>query len=535
MIVRELLTVLGFEIDEANAKKADDLFGKLKTGALAIVGAVTGASAALAALTIRTAKQGDEVAKAAKRIGIGVEELQELEFAAERSGASVADLRAGFRFLQRSAVEAAAGGKQQAATFRQLGVAVKDAGGKTKPVGDLFTETAVALGKLKNENERTALSMRIFGRGATALLPLFAEGEKGLGELRERARELGFVFSEEDAAAAEEFDDAMTDLGKAVDGLVRRLGTKLFPVGLRIVKWMTNWLVANRQLIDRGLSVIVAVVERLVDVGERFSDWIVKHSDYLATMAAIITATLLPALAKLAIAWGIVQAKAILAAAISAAPFLAILAFAAILGAVIDSIMHFLSGEGRSALREFVDEFEKEAMKPESHFMVRTIALILTGFRDGVIAMNTFFDEFFKDAEVFGGITEALKHAFDVAMEYWKAQIREFFGLTAAPLEEQSKARVRGLFGLGDAPLEEQLKARTREFFGIGSQIPGVPATASGPVITVGGSQLIINAPQGGQSTGAPTFPTDLIGTIQEVLDEHTRKTAREVESRVVR
>ncbi|MHC4984495.1 MAG: hypothetical protein ACYTF6_15185 [Planctomycetota bacterium] len=83
--------------------------GAVVAAAGAVVLALRKATQFVVSHTSEMAKQGDEIAKTAAKIGLAVEEYDALTFAAERSGASQASITTAFRTLARAATEAADG------------------------------------------------------------------------------------------------------------------------------------------------------------------------------------------------------------------------------------------------------------------------------------------------------------------------------------------------------------------------------------------------------------------------------------------
>ena len=65
---------------------------------------------------------GDELDKMSKRLGISVESLSELKFAAEQSGASLDDIEKGVKKLSSSVFDANNGIKASSDAFRALGL-----------------------------------------------------------------------------------------------------------------------------------------------------------------------------------------------------------------------------------------------------------------------------------------------------------------------------------------------------------------------------------------------------------------------------
>ena len=107
---------------------------------------------------------------------------------------------------------------------------MSDSSGKLKDNYEVFLKTIDALGKVKNETERDALAMDIFGRSATDLNPLIEAGSGRLKELAEQAHEVGYVVDNETLQSFGELDDAMQKLDKQGDAVKRSFAEALLPV-----------------------------------------------------------------------------------------------------------------------------------------------------------------------------------------------------------------------------------------------------------------------------------------------------------------
>jgi hypothetical protein len=71
--------------------------------------------------------------------------------------------------------------------------------------------------------------MEVFGKSGTQLIPLMADGAKGIEELEQRARDLGLTWTTVDAKAAEEFGDRLDDLWQVVKRSAATIGSALVP------------------------------------------------------------------------------------------------------------------------------------------------------------------------------------------------------------------------------------------------------------------------------------------------------------------
>ena len=195
----------------------------------AAIAAVTAVGVVVFKLASQVASLGDEWDKMSKRVGLSAEVLSALSFAADRSGTSIQSLEIGFRRLAANMLDASQGIGIAKGAFDRLGITVTDSEGKLKAQDRLLLELADTLGQMTNSTERAALAQDIFGRSGVEMLPLLAEGSKGIGALMGKAEELGEVFSGKLAKDSADFQDAMRDAGGAAQGLKNAIATDLIP------------------------------------------------------------------------------------------------------------------------------------------------------------------------------------------------------------------------------------------------------------------------------------------------------------------
>jgi hypothetical protein len=189
-----------------------------------------GAAGTIAAFGKKYADAGDDVAKTSHRLGIGVRALQEYRFAADRSGVSVSAFDTAVQRFSGIAGEAARGAGEGAKAFELLGVKFKDSEGKLRGTEAVLVDTLNALEKIENPLQRNSVAMKLFGTRGTAMVQMTKDGTGSMEKMRQEARDLGLVMSEEAAKAAEVFTDKSTNLGAVLLGLRNRIGEKLVPV-----------------------------------------------------------------------------------------------------------------------------------------------------------------------------------------------------------------------------------------------------------------------------------------------------------------
>lgn len=234
-------------------------------GGLAIAGAMT--------VAVKSwANAGDEIQKMALRTGFATETLSELKFAAELSGTSLDSVEKASKKLAQTIFEAGEGTVTYTDALAGVGLQYEDLEGLSPE--EQFLKVAFALADVEDQTKKTALAQEIFGRAGTALLPMLAQGSAGLEEMRKQARELGIVFSQEDADAAAEFNDSLQRLQDGLKGMMFQLGpviaqmvTEWLPAIERAVKSGVAWLQNNRELLATWIPLIAKFAAFSIAVG----------------------------------------------------------------------------------------------------------------------------------------------------------------------------------------------------------------------------------------------------------------------------
>lgn len=248
MIVDELILRLRGEAD-GSVKKLDSILDGLATVAAA-------ATAALVGVTYAASRTADEAIKSARSVGLTVEALTELRFAAGLAGVSSEQLRVGLVALSRNAQAAAHGGGEAVKAFAQLGVRLRGTDGELRGTDQIFEDVIGRLAGVTSETERLGLAQRIFGEQGSRFASLIAGGAEGMRAARIEARRLGLVYSTEASVGAERLNDSTDMLIGRVKGLAINFGLRLVPTAQRVVDGLTAIVEAGTplalDLIDRA-------------------------------------------------------------------------------------------------------------------------------------------------------------------------------------------------------------------------------------------------------------------------------------------
>ena len=234
--------------------------GIAKAGALAIGTAMVAAGGAMAMAMKGVIDRADQMYEASQALGVTVEDLSRLQYAAELSGVSAENLEKSIRKLSVGLYDASQSATGPAATaFRAIGISATDAAGNIRPAIDVIGDLAARFETLPDGAEKTALAIKVFGRSGADMIPMLNEGEAGLKAMYEEAEQLGIVLDTETAAAAERFNDNLTRLGKVQDGIVTKVTAGMLPAFDRLAASLVT--AANDsnglRLAGRGLGIVM--------------------------------------------------------------------------------------------------------------------------------------------------------------------------------------------------------------------------------------------------------------------------------------
>ena len=200
--------------------------GPAGIAAAAGIGTVTLAFAGF----LRAAREIAALDDVAQTLGINVEALQELRFAASESGIAIgtADM-ALQRFIRRSA-EAARGTGEALGALNELGVSARDFNGQMKPAEQLLREVADALQRVPSEADRVRIAFKLFDSEGVAMLRMLKDGSDGLDRFAQDARDLGLVIDSEMVARAAEAENHLGTLAQVMDTKLKVALLELTPL-----------------------------------------------------------------------------------------------------------------------------------------------------------------------------------------------------------------------------------------------------------------------------------------------------------------
>lgn len=234
-VVNGLTSKLGIQLPES-MKSSMNAMGSLDASSLALAGgfaavaaAIVKAEKAMISMTKESAAFADNIITLSMQTGQSTQQLQEFSYATELIDVSVDTLQGSLTKLTNNMQDTMNGTGNAKASFDALGISVTNADGSMRSANDVFYETIDALGKVKNETERDAMSMDIFGRSAQDLNPLIIQGSKTLKAYADEAHNMGYVLDDDALSALGAVDDAYQRLQKTQEGVKNQLAVEFAP------------------------------------------------------------------------------------------------------------------------------------------------------------------------------------------------------------------------------------------------------------------------------------------------------------------
>ena len=234
-VVNGLTSKLGIQLPDS-MKSSMNAMGSLDASSLALAGGFAAVAAAIVkvekamiSMTKESAAFADNIITLSMQTGQSTQQLQEFAYASELIDVSVDTLQGSLTKLTNNMQDTMNGTGNAKASFEALGVSVTNADGSMRSASDVFYETIDALGKVKNETERDAMSMDIFGRSAQDLNPLIIQGSKTLKAYADEAHNMGYVLDDEALSALGAVDDAYQRLQKTQEGVKNQLAVEFAP------------------------------------------------------------------------------------------------------------------------------------------------------------------------------------------------------------------------------------------------------------------------------------------------------------------
>src|SRR3972149_5154895 len=195
-------------------------FSKFNLSTVGVVAGLAALGGSLAAIVKSTANYGDELFNTSQKIGISVEALSGLQYAAGLANIEHETLTVGIKKLSSAVVESSKELKALGKSQAEL---------KTLSTDELLLKLADRFRQMEDGAGKTALAVKLFGRSGIELIPLLNEGSAGIKKMTDEAKSFGLVIDEKAAKAADDFNDNLDRMKGLVMGITVSIGNELIP------------------------------------------------------------------------------------------------------------------------------------------------------------------------------------------------------------------------------------------------------------------------------------------------------------------
>jgi hypothetical protein len=219
------------KFDETKAQQAQRQIADFSSTAQKALGVLAGyfAIQSVTSFFNSTVEGMANVARVAGYLGISTNALEELRYAAKKSGISVDTLDDSLKELQIRAVDAKSGTGEAAEAFQYLGMSSTDANGRMREPLELLSEVADRLKTLPTQSERIWVLDSMLGDQGAEMLKMLEGGSDGIKKMRHEAKELGVSLDKEAALSAKDFSETVVKLKAGLEALIKPLILALLP------------------------------------------------------------------------------------------------------------------------------------------------------------------------------------------------------------------------------------------------------------------------------------------------------------------
>jgi phage-related minor tail protein len=253
----EVVNTFGIKVPAGTGKAITSITGYVAAAAAAITVTVKLISYLVDA-SKETAKLADDILTLSSTSGMTTDAIQEFNYAAGLLDVETSTISDSLTKMIRSMNSARDGTREAQEAYQKLGIRITDTNGQLRDQNTVFYEVIDRLGKVKNETDRDAISMQIFGRSARDLNPLIEAGSDRLKELATEAHNTGYVMDTETLKSFGALQDSIDRFNNKSLALKATLGEILLPVLIGITDALSS---VNPEVIR-----VVAVIGTLAAV-----------------------------------------------------------------------------------------------------------------------------------------------------------------------------------------------------------------------------------------------------------------------------
>ena len=249
MIVRELITKLGFKTDEKALKRYSASIDDIKQTLTKVSIASAVAFAGFAKLVESVENSAIKFLGLSKAIKTSVADLQALEYIETTKG--VHGLIETFRSLSEQLSSQGPGAARFEFALNRVGIATRDLSNKLISADSLLESISSVMQQMSAPRaQRLAKTLGI----SPSIVDLLREGRQELVRLKQEFKDLNGGIKQTDAILLDSMHKALLRIRSIIAGINRSITLKLAPAMSNLLRDTQDWLLSNRESIVVGVT-----------------------------------------------------------------------------------------------------------------------------------------------------------------------------------------------------------------------------------------------------------------------------------------
>lgn len=260
-ILKQFGISLTLEFDKKKTDLAKKEVGELGKQMRDIALHVAEASAAIFEFANLAGENSRSLEENSDMLGINVERLQELSYAAKvAANVSRGELVGALESVSTTLDKARHSDVMAAESLVRLGIPLEMITDKTTTADQVMLSLADSFKNIHDPIAKARLATEVFGSAGAKLLPLLNKGSAGMAAMGKEARDLGVVLKKDVIEQGAEFDRQFSKIWIVIKNITYLIGNELIKYLKPMVTEFQKFIVANKQLIASG---IVGVMKSL--------------------------------------------------------------------------------------------------------------------------------------------------------------------------------------------------------------------------------------------------------------------------------
>jgi hypothetical protein len=214
---------------------------------------------------IKNAKDyANTIADLSERLGVNAKFLQEQQYLSKMNAGSAEEMNSALSNLSKQYGALKSGTGKLFATLEKFAPAVLKQMQSAKSTEEAYNIIIRSIRKLEDPSKKLYLAQLAFGDSGKAMVHIANQSEESLEDLKKEANEAGSIMSNETVKAAQDLGDKIVQLRTHINSIFATIMSKLLPVVTPLVKRITEWIKANKALINTKIDAFVKQFTELI-------------------------------------------------------------------------------------------------------------------------------------------------------------------------------------------------------------------------------------------------------------------------------